>query len=176
MFRKANMNDIDRISEIYDEIHLEEENGKTTIGWVRDIYPTRKTAEDAIFRGDMFVEEVNEQIVATAIINQEQGSEYSGVSWNYDVTENQVMVLHTLVVSPGVKGKGYGSKFVDFYEKYALECGCYHLRMDTNERNLNARTLYKKLGYKEVAIVPCVFNGIEGIKLVFLEKKLSCNH
>ena len=173
MFRKANMHDIDRISEIYDEIHIEEENGDMTTGWVRDIYPTRKTAEEAIIKGDMFVEEDNGQIVATAKINQEQVPEYSDASWEYIVVENQIMVLHTLVVSPRMKGKGYGSKFVDFYEKYSLECGCYYLRMDTNERNLNARRLYKKLGFKEVSIVTCVFNGMEGVKLVCLEKKLS---
>ncbi|NLK28782.1 MAG: GNAT family N-acetyltransferase [Clostridiales bacterium] len=172
MFRKANMQDLDRIVEIYDEIHTEEENGNVTIGWVRDVYPTRKTAEESILKGDMFVEEDKGLIVAVAKINQEQVPEYSDASWNYTVAEDQVMVLHTLVVSPRMKGKGYGSKFVDFYERYALENGCPYLRMDTNARNVNARRLYKKLGYKEVSIVPCVFNGIEGVQLVCLEKKL----
>ena len=32
--------------------------------------------------------------------------------------------------------------------------------------------LYKKLGYKEVSIVPCVFNGIPDVNLVCLEKHL----
>lgn len=173
MFRKASMQDLDRISEIYDEILTEEENGNISVGWVRNIYPTRKTAEDAILKGHMFVATENDQIVAAAIINQEQAPVYKDAFWDYNVAENEVMVLHTLVVSPGMKGKGYGSKFVDFYEEYAMKCGCYYLRMDTNERNLNARRLYKKLGYKEVSIVPCVFNGIEGVRLVCLEKKLS---
>jgi ribosomal protein S18 acetylase RimI-like enzyme len=159
MFRKANMQDLDRIVEIYDEIHTEEENGNVTIGWVRDVYPTRKTAEESILKGDMFVEEDKGLIVAVAKINQEQVPEYSDASWNYTVAEDQVMVLHTLVVSPRMKGKGYGSKFVDFYERYALENGCPYLRMDTNARNVNARRLYKKLGYKEVSIVPCVFRA-----------------
>ncbi len=44
--------------------------------------------------------------------------------------------------------------------------------MDTNELNQNARSFYKKLGYNEAGILPCVFNGIPGIKLVMLEKKL----
>ena len=172
MFRKAIMQDMNAISGIYDEIHLMEERGDTSIGWDRDIYPTRKTAEDAILKGEMFVEEENGQIVAAAKINQEQVPEYSDATWDFIVPDNQVMVLHTLVVSPCMKGKGYGSKFVDFYEKYSLECGCYYLRMDTNERNLNARRLYKNLGYKEVSIVPSVFNGMEGVNLVCLEKKL----
>ena len=46
------------------------------------------------------------------------------------------------------------------------------LRMDTNERNAAARSLYAGLGYKEVGIVSCDFNGIPGIRLVCLEKLL----
>lgn len=172
MFRKAVLQDVDRISEIYDEIHLSEEQGDTTTGWIRGIYPTRITAEEAVLKGDMFVEEDNEQIVAAAKINQEQLPEYSAAAWTYEVSEDQIMVLHTLVVSPGLKGKGYGSKFVDFYEQYAAEHGCYYLRMDTNERNSSARRLYKSLGYREVSIVPCAFNGLGSVQLVCLEKKL----
>jgi len=172
VFRKAIMQDLDRITEIYDEILTEQEKGNLSVGWVRNIYPTRKTAEDAISKGHMFVAEENGQIVAAAIINQDQVPEYSAASWNYNAPENEVMVLHTLVVSPRMRGNGYGSKFVDFYENYALKNGCCYLRMDTNEKNLNARKLYKKLGYKEVSIVSCVFNGIDRVRLVCLEKKL----
>lgn len=172
MFRKANMQDQDRICEIYDEIHREEESGRTTIGWDREIYPTRKTAEDSISANDMFVEEIDGLIVACAKINQEQVDTYANAKWQYDAPNEQIMVLHTLVVSPTQKGKGYGSKFVEFYEKYALENGCHYLRMDTNEKNQNARNLYKRLGYIEVSIIPCVFNGIEGVNLVCLEKKI----
>lgn len=65
----------------------------------------------------------------------------------------------TLVVSPKENGHGYGT-------------GCRYLRMDTNEKNKAARMLYKKLGYEEIGIVPCKFNGIPGVQLVCLEKKL----
>lgn len=172
MFRKADMQDLDRIAEIYDEIHTEEESGKTTIGWIREIYPTKETAKDSILKGDMFVEVQDGLIVAAAKINQEQVPVYEDAAWQYEVPEEQVMVLHTLVVSPNEKGKGYGTEFVYFYERYASEHGCGYLRMDTNARNTSARALYKKLGYEEVSIVPCIFNGIPGVQLVCLEKKL----
>ena len=38
--------------------------------------------------------------------------------------------------------------------------GCPYLRMDTNEKNAAARRLYARLGYKEIGIVDCEFNGI----------------
>ena len=44
---------------------------------------------------------------------------------------------------------------------------------DTNARNMRARALYQKLGYREADIVPCVFNGLEGVQLVLLEKQLT---
>ena len=48
MFRKATVADIDRIAQIYEEIHTEEEAGRATIGWIRGVYPVRKTAESAV--------------------------------------------------------------------------------------------------------------------------------
>ena len=45
--------------------------------------------------------------------------------------------------------------------------------MDTNERNTAARALYRRLGYREADVVPCVFNGLEGVRLVLLEKQLA---
>ena len=50
--------------------------------------------------------------------------------------------------------------------------GCTVLRIDTNARNLRARAMYAKLGYREAGTVPCVFNGIPDVQLVLLEKKL----
>lgn len=173
MFRKAAEEDIGRIAEIYDEIHTEEEAGRVTTGWIRGIYPSRETAEASVRCRDMFVEEEDGRIVAAARINQEQVPEYAHADWQYDAPKEQVMVLHTLVVSPKEKGKGYGSRFVGYYEDYALKQGCRYLRMDTNERNRGARALYQKLGYREAAIVPCVFQGIEGVQLVCLEKRLQ---
>lgn len=173
MFRKATVEDIERIEEIYNEIHTENEAGRMTTGWIRGVYPSGETARASVRCGDMFVEEADGRVVAAARINQEQVPEYAEADWQYKVPEDQVMVLHTLVVSPGERGKGYGTRFVDYYENYALEHGCHYLRMDTNQHNSSARALYQKLGYQEVSVVPCKFNGIPDVGLVCLEKKLE---
>ena len=83
------------------------------------------------------------------------------------------MVLHTLAVDPLAQGRGYGRAFVAGYEDYARAHGCLYLRMDTNRTNAAARAMYAKLGYAERGIVDCTFNGIPGVRLVCLEKRLE---
>lgn len=172
MIRKAVEEDVKRVACIYDEILSEEENGNLTIGWERGVYPTEETALNAFRNGELFVLD-EDGIVGAAIINKKQVDSYSLAHWSVDAPDYEVMVLHTLVISPKASGRGKGKEFVDFYEKYALENNCRYLRMDTNERNSRARKLYSKLGYKEIGIVPTTFNGIEGVGLVLLEKILN---
>ncbi|MBQ4137812.1 MAG: GNAT family N-acetyltransferase [Clostridia bacterium] len=172
-FRKATAGDLDVIAQIYSLTHDEIEAGRAQTGWVRSIYPTRESAAASLERGDMFVCELDGHLCASAIINQIQVDVYDGAPWEYPADDNKVMVLHTLVVSPEFASRGLGTAFVEFYERYALKCGCPNLRMDTNALNLRARALYKRLGYKEIAILPCRFNGIDGVDLVLLEKYIG---
>lgn len=170
--RKATLADAEGITAIYNAIHDQEEQGLATTGWVRAIYPTGETARQAIRLGDMYVAVEDDVIVAAARINQEQVAEYAQAAWKHPARDGEIMVLHTLVVDPAAKGRGIASRFVAFYEDFAREHGCPCLRMDTNARNTPARGLYRKLGYEEVGIVPSCFNGIEGVQLVCLEKKI----
>ncbi|MCD8011988.1 MAG: GNAT family N-acetyltransferase [Lachnospiraceae bacterium] len=172
MIRLAQPEDIDAVEDIYNLIHDEEENGNMQIGWLRNVYPVRNTALDALKRRDLFVEEVSGNIVASAIINQLQVPEYADCKWENQVPDENIMVLHTLTVSPKIKGNGYGKAFVEFYENYARKHGCSYLRMDTQSKNIFARKFYNKLGYSEPGVVYCVFNGIPNVELVCLEKKL----
>ena len=112
------------------------------------------------------------KIVAAAIINQIQVDEYKYAMWEHMAMDDEIMVLHCLVVDPAEKNKGYGRSFVAFYEEYAKQNGCITLRMDTNVINARARKMYQKLGYEEAGIVKCVFNGIQNVQLVCLEKCL----
>ena len=172
MIRKATSADLDAVEALYKEIHDAEARGELTTGWLREIYPVRATAEAALGRDDLFVMEEGGRVIGAAIINQIQVDVYDGAPWQFEASPDEVCVLHTLVISPAVSGRGYGSAFVRYYEDYARTHGCAELRMDTNARNHAARGLYAKLGYREVGVVPTVFNGIPGVQLVLLEKHL----
>ena len=173
IIRKAKIQDISLIAKIYDEICDAQDEGKLKVSWIRGVYPTKDTAMAALERDDLFVMEVNNKIVGTAVIDQNQMDSYYGADWRFPAEDHNVMVLHTLAISPAVGRKGYGSAFVKYYEEYAREKGCFYLRMDTNAINKTARALYKKLGYEEIGIIPCDFNGIPGFQMVLLEKYIG---
>lgn len=174
--RKARKEDIKSVSELYDAVHSAEECGQLTIGWDRNVYPVKETAAAALARGDLFVGETDTgTIIGAGIINKIQAEGYDKGSWRYPAAEQEVMVLHTLVIMPAVHDRGYGNAFVEFYENYAKEHDCPILRIDTNERNVRARRFYQKRGYQEAGIVRTSFNGLQDIGLVLLEKKISAD-
>ena len=172
VIRKAQTADLPQAAAIYDRILDRQERGLTYVGWLRGVYPTLTTAQAAFQAGELFVLEEDGIVAASARINREQVDVYAQVNWAYPAPPDRVMVMHTLTVDPDRGRQGYGRAFVAFYEDYARQHGCTCLRIDTNEKNENARQLYARLGYREAGVVPCVFNGIPGVNLVCLEKKL----
>lgn len=173
VIRAANAADLDAVEVIYDQLHTLEEEQKIKTGWIRHVYPTRKTAEAALALGTLYVLEDEGVIRAAAKIDQEQPESYFRAHWTLQAEEAAVLVLHTLVVDPTIARRGYGKAFVAFYEREAARRGCTVLRIDTNETNAPARRLYASLGYREVGAVPCEFNGIPGVNLVCLEKAVE---
>ena len=171
-FRKADRGDLDAICRIYEKSHDAEEAGLSTTGWLRGIYPVRATAEASLDRDDMYVAELDGKTVATGVINQIQVDVYYGCGWKYRAADEEVSVLHTLAVDPDARGAGVGPAFVRFWEQLAADRGCRVLRIDTNAINKRARRMYADLGYIETDIVPTVFNGIPGVDLVLMEKKI----
>ena len=172
VIRLATAADLPAVAAIYGEIHDAEAAGTVTTGWLRDVYPTTATAEVALDRGDLFVLEAEGAVLGAAVINQTQVDVYAGAPWEHDAPDSAVCVLHTLVISPRAGRRGYGRRFVDYYESRARALGCRELRIDTNARNVAARSMYAALGYREIAVVPTLFNGIPGVDLVLLEKHL----
>lgn len=170
--RKAKKEDIRSVVRIYDSIHDLEEEGILTIGWQKGVYPTEKTALEALSRDELYVIVDNDVVIGSAVLNKRQVDVYSKASWAYEAKSEEVFVMHTLTLDPRVNGKGYGSAFVKFYEEEAKRQCAKVLRMDTNKINTRARCLYRKLGYEEAGIIPCSFNGIAGVDLVLLEKKI----
>ncbi len=174
IIRKAiSLDEVESVSNIYKQIHDQEESGVVSIGWKREIYPTRQTAQFAFENDNLFIMSINDSVVASAIINQQQPAGYSTVEWQYKAEDNKVGVLHTLVVHPDFSRQGLGKVFVAFFESYCRDLGYEVVRLDTQVKNIRPFNLYPKLGYRLAGIRMVPFQNLsEEVELAMFEKRL----
>lgn len=151
MIRQANITDLDDIEEGYCEhFAYERKNGAYTV-FQKDIYPTRKDADTAIKDGALYVFEENGMILGSIILNGQQPEEYKRITWPSRASDENVNVIHLLMVRPCAAGKGIGSALVSYVMDIAKQHACTAVRLDTGKQNIPAVSLYQKLGFQLIA-------------------------
>ncbi|MAD98525.1 MAG: GNAT family N-acetyltransferase [Flavobacteriaceae bacterium] len=68
------------------------------------------------------------------------------------INQDRFFELSKMAVVPKHHGKKIGQKLVEFAIEFALESGWNNLILYSNRKLVPAITLYKKLGFKEVAL------------------------
>lgn len=170
MIRQAIFDDVDLIEDIYNEhFNHEIEHGAFTV-FKKGVYPTKKDAIKAINTGELYVYEGNDNIAGTIMVDNVQPVEYSEINWGNALRDDEVMVIHLLMVRPSMAGKGIASSLVKYAMKLAKNNSCKALRLDTGSQNIPAVSLYKKLGFQIVATCSMKVGGaIEHNEHLFLE-------
>lgn len=173
MIRQATFNDLELIEDTYNEHFRHEiEHGAFTV-FKKGAYPTKWDAEKAINSGTLYVYEVDDNIAGSIIVDKVQPIEYEDIKWEQACTNNEVMVIHLLMVRPSMTGKGIASSLVRYAMEMAKNNSCKALRLDTGNQNIPAVSLYKKLGFQVVSTASMkVGNIIAHEGHLFLEKVL----
>ncbi|MGN0483076.1 MAG: GNAT family N-acetyltransferase [Lachnospiraceae bacterium] len=174
MVRKANFEDIEQIEDTYNEhFQYEREHGAFTV-FKKNVYPTRKDAQKALNSGTLYVDERNNNIAGSIIVDQVQPEEYKGIVWKKTANDNKVMVIHLLLVRPSMSRKGVASSLVQYAIELAIANSCETIRLDTGSQNVPAVSLYKKLGFQIVAANSMKVGGVVAHREhLFLEKILE---
>lgn len=173
MIRRAVFNDVEFIEDTYNEHFQYEKEQKAFTIFKKGVYPTETDAKKAIRTGTLYVYEENGSIAGSIIVDNIQPEEYAKIAWEQVLTDEEVMVIHLLLVRPSMAGKGIASALVGFAEELAKKRSCKVLGLDTGSQNIPAVSLYKKLGFRIAATASMkVGNLIEHSGHLFLEKVL----
>lgn len=172
MFHQAKEKDLDGVVEIYEMIFDHEAEHICYSNWKRGLYPTRSVAKEALAAGTLYIQFEEDELVSSVILNHTQAVEYQDLPWSVSAAPEEVLVIHTLSVKPSCGGKGYGKKTLTFAEELALNLGCKTIRLDTDQGNVPAATLYGKYGYRYVGNTPFKFMDIIWDSLKCFEKSL----
>jgi ribosomal protein S18 acetylase RimI-like enzyme len=172
MIRQAQVSDIDAIAATYKELFdYEDKNGSTT-NWRRESYPTKEVPQHYVQLGQMFVFEKDMAILASMLLNHQQGPGYESAAWSYPAKTDEVLVIHTLVVTPSTSHSGLGSQMLDFAEHWGTNHGCRSIRIDTWIDNKPAKAFYLHHGFHIVGKAHVLHWGVIDEDQIFLEKLL----
>jgi ribosomal protein S18 acetylase RimI-like enzyme len=146
--RLASIYDLEALHEMVQDItrHLDEQK----IPQWDEIYPNKLILKDDIGKHQMYVVELETQVAACIVLNEDQAPEYSTVAWRYPVP---ALVVHRLSVHPAFQRQGIAMLCMDFAEKTAAEEGYGSIRLDAFTMNPAAFTLYENRGYRKAGIV-----------------------
>lgn len=98
--------------------------------------------------GSNFVEgyifEVAEKIIGYGILAKSYSTEFGG----------ECIWLEDIFIEKEFRGRGYGSKFIEYVKKIYPE---KILRLEAEKENVNALDFYKHFGFKELSYLELVF-------------------
>ena len=171
--RQAAIADLDDIEKGYQEHFAHEKKYGAYTVFQEGVYPTREIAKTAIQNGTLYVYEENGAVLGSMIINRQQPDEYKKIEWISKASDEKVQVIHLLMVRPSAVGKGIGSSLVHYAVDIAKQCSCVAVRLDTGKQNIPAVSLYKKLGFQLVTVLPMKVGGaIPHNEHLFFEKMI----
>ena len=157
--RKATKADLDAVENSYRELLQNIRPEENYSGWILDVYPNRKWAEENL--EDLWVLMEGETLGASMILNHNQPEDYKST------------VIHTLCVPPSQAGKGYGKTMVRFAIDESRRQGMTAMRLDTAKGNKPATKLYTGCGFVIRGARQVLHQGVIPEELIFFELGLS---
>jgi len=143
MIRKAYIKDLDQIMNIISNIVKEMKTYNNT-QWDEN-YPQAKDFENDIKNEDLYVDELDGQVVGLICVNYIEPDEYLDKKW---VSDKKAMIIHRMAVNSNFRNQKIGTRLMEFAEELAKNNGVVYLKTDTYSLNIKMNSLFKKFGYQ----------------------------
>ena len=112
-------------------------------------YPNYEAFKADIERNELFVLEVDKNIVGSIIISTLMDEIYKPVQWLTPNNNNHIYI-HRLAVHPKYQGKGFAQQLIDYAENYAHKNNYTSIRLDTFSQNPRNLKFYELRGYQKL--------------------------
>lgn len=161
--RKAKCDDIDIVLDLYKDLIDKIKNNKFTPEWEYGIYPREEYIIDLIKSNEVYVGEIDSEIVSSIVINHKPNPGYENIKWNTDLENENVYYIHLVAVNPSHKRKGIGKEMLNFSFNQAKENSVKSIRLSVVKNNLPAENLYKKFDFEHIDSIE-VYDKYRGLK------------
>ena len=114
-------------------------------------YPNKKAFENDVQRNELYVLEIDLEIIGCIVISTHMDEEYKPIKW---LTKNKNnLYIHRVAVHPKYQGKGYAQKLMSYAERFGKNNGYLSIRLDTFSQNTRNQKFYEKRGYKKLGSI-----------------------
>lgn len=111
-------------------------------------YPSREAFLNDLERQELFVLDVNGEIIGAIVISTHMDDEYIPIEW-LTTSENNIYI-HRLCVHPDHQGSGHAQSLMDFAENHAKQKKAPSVRLDTFSQNKRNQRFYEARGYQKL--------------------------
>ena len=113
----------------------------------KKIYPAQEFLISSIKSKELYIGEMDRQIVSCMVVNHKYNDGYKDIQWSVEVSDSELFVIHALGVNPMFSGKGIAKQMVQQVIKIAHENNIKTIRLDVLDGNIPAERAYTKIGF-----------------------------
>lgn len=151
-FRRANLDDLDEIWDLYSAAIMASSNTAEDPLWVLGKHPSRDELTYEIEDGLLHCGFYYGQVVAATLIEQNFVRGYETFPWKSKIPLTDTAVLHLFAVDPNLRGRKIGKRFMNYCIDFAREEGFKALRLDAMPSLVHAQALYVSCGFESQGI------------------------
>ena len=150
LIRLAKIEEYEQVIQFYyDTIDMLNKSEFSSL-WKKDVYPSNAYIRQSIENGQLWVYEMDGQIISSMVLNHECNEGYRSVKWPTEFEKEEIFVIHAFGVLPSIHGKGIGSQMLKNAIEYAAKNNVKVIRLDVLADNVPAVRLYTKNGFSYV--------------------------
>jgi ribosomal protein S18 acetylase RimI-like enzyme len=167
-FRKAGIEELQPIYEMYNEVIDHQKYDRYGADWTKDVYPSLKDLEEHLKNDFFYVAVEKGRYAAAGVISLSEDPMYRKGSWSHRYPDDQVAVLHLFTVHPDFRGKGLASSFLRYL---ILETGRTSkvIHLDVVKENEAAFRMYEKVGFRSVGELKVYYEDTGDIVVDLME-------
>ena len=174
MIRHAQKSDLPVIEESYGLLFSHERAHGNFSGWRQGIYPAFSLLEQALDEGRLFVlRGEKDMFLASMVLGHDVPRGITEPMWHYPADKGEILSVDALLVTPDERGKGYGTRMLNYALKVATSRGLAVVRLAAYERNEPILGLCGKLGFESCGSGIVMLSNLIPQRQVFLERVMG---
>lgn len=171
-FRRARIDDFEKIAELYKYVIDNTEHFSTMVRWVYGLHPCDETVKAYIEEGSMYILLDGDTYVAVMAAPLYQTEDYDPIPWDESISKDEIITVHILAVSPDYQKQGIAKYMLTKSIELAKENNKKAVRLDTFVCNTRAQHMYESFGFTKRGTQNAYTRNAGNIDFIYYEYKL----